>query len=570
MWKSSLWLWPLMACNDGLSVALSDVESLRVEPAEIALTTTDGQPATTTFTAIATLKDGEEFPLDLVSWSSSNLSAGNIDSEGAFASVDTNGGITTVEANHLGITAEATVTVVYTTNVFEDGLGEAVADAFAAATPEDDDGLLVTYPLEGVTVPRNLTGLLFAWTDPSSADIYRVRFRSDITDVSVYLTSVQWEATRSLWEIISASNKQGTVEVSVEAGMWDGSSLSSVRKGPELLMTVNRLDARGSIFYWETANESIMRIPFGSTTADVFWGSEDSNGRCSGCHTLIESPDSNTDDAIMVITHDGVDGRFSILDVTDPDDPFLTVEPDDNNRLTFQTASPDNRYLLGTNGPRATVYEAQTGQPIKTIEFDDPITHPSWSPDGATIVLVHTVPEIDGQSFSIRSDMNFERGEIVEYTWNEDELTLSDPRVLKAKDPQYNYYYPAYSPDSEWIAYNRSQIGAYASADAEVWLMSRDGSIDIRLDNANGEGDLQNSYPRWGPLPDDEILWLAFSSRRDHPLVNEDSPVLLPQIWVAAIDPSLAEAGEDPSSAPFWLPGQDTQSDNHLPLWWSR
>ena len=67
-------------------------------------------------------------------------------------------------------------------------------------------------------------------------------------------------------------------------------------------------------------------------------------------------------------------------------------------------------------------------------------------------------------------------------------LTLENEVVLKARDSMYNFYYPAYSPDGDWIVYNRSQndfprtdghFGCYAAPDAEVWLMSRDGSIDI-------------------------------------------------------------------------------------------
>ena len=98
--------------------------------------------------------------------------------------------------------------------------------------------------------------------------------------------------------------------------------------------------------------------------------------------------------------------------------------------------------------------------------------------------------------------------------------------------------------------------------------MRRDGSDWVRLQAANGQGELKNSFPRWGPLPDDDVLWLAFSSVRPYtvdPSFNE-----LPQIWITAIDPNKVESGEDPSSAPFWLPGQETQSDNHLPVWWSK
>ena len=80
--------------------------------------------------------------------------------------------------------------------------------------------------------------------------------------------------------------------------------------------------------------------------------------------------------------------------------------------------------------------------------------------------------------------------------------------------------------------------------------MSRDGSIDIRLDNANGTGNLQNSYPRWGPFQ------MMRYSGWPFPLVVAIrlNPTNLPQIWIVGIDPSKAFNGEDPSSSPIWLP----------------
>ena len=85
------------------------------------------------------------------------------------------------------------------------------------------------------------------------------------------------------------------------------------------------------------------------------------------------------------------------------------------------------------------------------------------------------------------------------------------------------------------------------------------------------------------PALDDDILWLAFSSRRDYPIASPgyDDEVLYteaydhmgmydsnndgeitedeltsptdPQIWIVGINPELAMDGEDPSSSPIWF-----------------
>ncbi|MDG1484553.1 MAG: hypothetical protein P8R54_33510 [Myxococcota bacterium] len=553
----------LSCSGGGGNGATSDIATIRVEPAVLELTVTNGEPGVAEFTAIAELLSGGEAPLDLVSWSISNLSSGTITSDGAFTSVDTNGGITEIIASHDGIEGAATVAVVYKTNIFEDGLSESIAEAFEAASVQSVDTLIMDYPLDQVTVPRNLTGLSFIWTDETgtAAPAYRIRFRSDITDISVYTTETLWPSTQTLWELISAANKRGEVEVTIEAASWDGGSLGDVWQGLPSTLTVNRLDARGSVLYWATSDEAILRIPFGSTDSELFW---EGDNECTGCHALVQTDDGAGD--TMVVTHGGVDGRFSVIDVAEPSIPEQIVGTSDSNRMTFKTVSPDGQFILGTNNQTATLYELRSGNRIKDFQFDDRVTHPDWSPDGETILMVLAKRTISGQNFIINSDMEFERGEIIEVDWDADAQSLGDMRVLKAADTAVSFYYPAYSPDGEWIAYNRSTITSYAAVDAELWLMSRDGSTDIRLKNANGTGDLQNSYPRWGPLPDDDVLWLAFSSRRTYAV----QPNAMPQIWVAAILPELAESGDDPSSAPFWLPGQDPTSDNHLPVWWAQ
>jgi WD40 repeat protein len=541
----------------------SDIANIRVEPEVLELTVTDGEPGVAVFTAYAELLSGGEAPLELVSWSISNLSSGTISSDGAFTSVDTNGGITEIIATHDGIEGAATVSVVYKTNIFEDELDEAVAAAFEASSPQAVETLTVDYPLDQVTVPRNLSGLSFVWTDETgiSDSVYRIRFQSDITDISVYTIGQTWQATRSLWEMISAANKRGEVEVTIESAAWNGADLGDVSQGPANTLTVNRLDARGSVLYWSTPDEAIFRIPFGETEAESFW---EGDGQCTGCHALVETEDGAND--TMVVTHGGVDGRFSVVDVSDPSAPEKIVSENDQNRLTFKTVDPTGQYILGTNQKTATLYELRSGNKIKEFQFNDRVSHPDWSPDGDSIAMVFVKDDIDGQRFGISSDMEFERGEIVEVAWDAGAQELGEVTVLKEADAAVSFYYPAYSPDGDWIAYNRSTTTSYAAQDAELWLMSRDGSIDVRLKNANGIGDQQNSYPRWGPLPDDDVLWLAFSSKRTYAV----DPGEMPQIWVAAIQPSLAEKDEDPSSSPFWLPGQEVNSDNHLPVWWAQ
>jgi hypothetical protein len=543
----------LLACDGfGGGTSPTDVVAVTVEPAQATLVVTDGVFEQVQFSAQAELRNGDVLPLELVSWASSNLSAGQVDADGLFTSVDTNGGVTTVSASHLGIQGDATITVIYTLDVFEEGTDAAMAAAFAASEPADG-GPEMVYPPDGVAVPRNLEGLGFRW-DNLGSDVYRVRLRSEITDISVYITQATWISDSALWQLISASNRGGQVEVTVESASWDGATLSNHTAGGPLELVVNRLDARGSLYYWAADQEGIMRIPFGETDAQVFWRGREGRA-CVGCHDVTQVDGQDR----MVVTHDGINGVFSLVDISNPDNPKELYGPRDNERFTFKTVSPDGSLIMGSVLGELVLYDTETGGFIKNLTppGDGYYVQPSWSPDGDAVVMVQV-------SEGSKQDFFFEKGELVLFEWDAETKTLGDSFTLVERG-DLNNYYPAFSPDGGWIAFNRAPGPAYANPRAALWLVSVDGSTLISLDTANGDGEfMQNSYPRWGPLPDDDVLWLAYSSKRSYPINDRGQP----QIWVTAIDERLAEQGEDPSSAPFWLPGQTAGSDNHLPVWW--
>lgn len=535
-------------------ITSADISAIRVEPSVLELTTRPGQPAEARFTAYATLYEPlrsgeEEIPLELVSWESSSPAAGEVDSEGIFTSVDTNGGVTEVSANHLGIEGSATVTVVFQDYLLEGDAPESAANAFAGADAAEGDSPAIRYPFSGARVPRNLEGLTFLWDAPSGHDLFRLHFQSDLADISIYTTEPTWSSSSDVWAQIASSNRGGAITVTLESGAWSGGQLTDARRGPPIDMVVNRLDARGSVLYWSTRDEAIMRIPLGQPETELYW--KDPNGECVGCHTMNEAED------LMLVTHNGWNGTFSIIDVYDFEEPEKIIVPRDDSRATFSDFHPDGRFTAGVSMGQLELFATDDGVSIMQVPTEHPFTMPDWSPSGDALVGVH----VRG---TMNNDAEFHQGEIVEYPW--DGEAFGSPRTLAYQDASENLYTPAYSPDGDWIAYVRAAEGdSHTNRDSELWLMSRDGSSHMMLATAMGDG-VQQGYPRWAPLPDDDVLWLAWSAIRDYP--PDSRAVKQPQIWVTAIDTAIAAQGEDPSSPPFWLPGQDASSDNHLPYWW--
>ena len=98
--------------------------------------------------------------------------------------------------------------------------------------------------------------------------------------------------------------------------------------------------------------------------------------------------------------------------------------------------------------------------------------------------------------------------------------------------------------------------------------MNRDGGDVRRLTAASGgPTGVDNFQPRFSPFTAGGYYWLSFLSRRDYGNASVGTRGSgFQQIWVTAVRVG-AGAGEDPSSVPYWLPGQNTTSRNISAYW---
>jgi Tol biopolymer transport system component len=283
--------------------------------------------------------------------------------------------------------------------------------------------------------------------------------------------------------------------------------------------------------------KGFVQIPFGGT-ATPYLTQADTGHECQGCHAVSKT-------GLIAYTYDGDSGALALKRVDDKTD----VNPNAGIG-NFKTFSPDGKYLLATDRGRLQLLDGATGAYLGDVRNQGDVTQPDWSPDG-TIVAVTMF-------MGTPADSNYAPTDIAVMDVIGDGQ-FSEPRILVDVTPPWRAYYPAWSPDGKWLAYN-----LYSDPDAELWVIDRDGlRPPVRLDAANQAVPQSDSWPRWGPLPDDEVLWLAFSSVRPYGYVVS----AIPQIWVAGFDPGRAEQGLDPTWPAFWLPGQDPTTANHIPLW---
>jgi hypothetical protein len=144
-----------------------------------------------------------------------------------------------------------------------------------------------------------------------------------------------------------------------------------------------------------------------------------------------------------------------------------------------------------------------------------------------------------------------------------------------ASDPAYNEYYPAYSPDDQFVAFNRVPVNhsMYNTPEAEVYVVPSGGGTATRLlgndpaqcTNVKSPG-AQNTWPKWAPTAvksnvDGKIYyWVIFSSSRS-PLASGKE-----QLYVSAVvvDPNTNQVSTYPA---IYLWNQSPMVNNLIPAW---
>jgi hypothetical protein len=355
-------------------------------------------------------------------------------------------------------------------------------------------------------------------------------------------------------------------------------------------------DVRGGIYYWKAAGgaggSAIMRFDFGSTTqtaAERFAGPEKAGGKCVGCHAL------SRDGTKMVAPAGGWDVEGMLLLDTATGSSMGSPAPS-----AFASWNPDgSRYVgvfayQGTSSYDLLMFDGSSGARLGIIDIgataDRAATHPDWSPDGSRIVYTRTGKAYDG---GVNNQRFFRAGiQMVEDTGND---TWSAPVQLVASEAGVNNYYPSFAPGGQLVAFNRSicpsgdahkDCNGDSDPSASIYVMKPEaGATIIPLARANAAGPtdpgsaLTSSWPRWAPFvfqrtqdPDTRLVWITFSSTRRFGLRSPPSGTSTESVsgsllWMAAVDPDQAAAGDDPSFPAFCLPFQDLDTSNHIAQW---
>jgi hypothetical protein len=459
-------------------------------------------------------------------------------------------------------------------------------DLFASGTEDPARAPTLVYPAEGVTMPRNIGDFEAHWTDANN-DVFEVSLQSEFADIRVYVAGgngagggprPSWFAfTPTEWSYAVAS--QNTVNYQVRG--ISTAMPGVIGSAPARIVRLTNEAMEGGVYYWAAAGADygIFRhdVAKPGQPAEAFMTYQSTGGKCVACHAL------SRDGTQMAITYDGGNGRATIVDVaTATAQPVPATPGEDATRWNFATLFPDGSRMLtvfqGTIHVRSTADQS----PVATMPAASYATHPDLSADMTKLVYVRPT--------TVNSDWSFSGGSIYWRTFDPATNTFGEEVPLVTGSG--NNFYPSWSPDGQWVLFNRSvnNGNAYNNAEASLWVVKADGStppVELTAFNAVAGG-LTNSWGRWAPFQQsvgttsEPIYWVTVSSKRDFGVrrinstqadlngngTNEDEKT--PQIWMSPFYTTRAGAAQDPTTPAFRLPFQNLTSNNHIAQWTER
>ena len=494
--------------------------------------------------------DGTTTPAEGIEWALQDGFGGNVSADGLVTMPWNHGGPMVVEAWLDSLVGTCVLDLHMTMPVDLTGdaaLAAAVDAALGSASLDDACGPPVLYPETDSALPRNWAPWNVQWA-PTAANVYVVTMENEWVDAAFVTSGTALVPTVEEWRGLTDTWSGSTLTTRVYGGTWDGAAFTDplCAAAAPTTATLSAAGLDGQIFYWAAAASGVFRLTMGAA-APTQWADETTTGWCVGCHT------SNHDNPSRMAMNYGGGDQWVV--VTDVEQGLGDVMPPQARPGNFTALDPSGRWLIRSFQGALYLDDLDQGINIGTLPTAGHATHPNWSADGLSLVYA----SCDGSNSADWHQFNCSLRTLDRV----DVSQFGNDQLLVAGGSGVSNYYPSYSPDGAWIAFNRAyDEDTYDAGSAELWLIDANGGAPIELANGNFAAGMGNSWPRWGEQHDD-FAWLAFASRRSYGAVTTNTP----QVWLVGLDVDLMGSSVDPSHAAVWLPGQDPTIGNHTPAW---
>ena len=449
-------------------------------------------------------------------------------------------------------------------------------------------GPCLVEPEVGTLYPQNWLRPRFSWLPTGTENLFEIRLHTanETNDLVVYTASATWTMPAAMWAELATHIVDQPITVTVRGATYDSTTMM-LTSGPELGssgdIAVAPAPAPGAIVYWTTSAGTLLRgFHIGEETVhDIMKPSDDaSTTACIGCHTS---------------TPDGTYVAYSASQVAGNGDPaMLGLLSSDGNktRPAFLTASAQTLMArMGQELPsfsklhwQAGDHTALTMYPVAgkfeitwtDLEASSTAQGTGWgvlartgdTNGAAYATFARTTDELlYVSSPSVQSGVTVTHGDLMTVPYNARAGGAAAP-VSGAATTTYNEYYPTWSPDDRFLAFNRVPDGqsSYANTQAEVFVIPSSGGTPVRLAandppacSGKTSPGIENSWPKWAPDTTDaggkRYYWLTFSSLRTGGI---------PQLFVTPV----VDDGTTVHSYPaLYLWNQPAADHNHTPAW---
>lgn len=542
-----------------------EIVSIAITPADPVIEVLNGAiPPATTFQVVGTTAKGGTVPIGTAKWSFDRPDVGTLaPASGSFSATGLVGGKGTVSVAAAGLTATTSVTVkLHDTS--DPGSVDASIKAQLASATTPDPAMALVYPYDGTVFPRGLTGPVVQWNGGGSADVYYVHLTSDTFEYEEWNTvppPSRWSFPTvpiDVWSKLTQST-EGAVQLAVQR--FDGSqAYAPVTE----TWTIANANLAGSVYYWEVNSGNVVKLKIGDSAPQDFL-QKPPGATCVACHSVSKKGQT------LVASFNGSASPWGTFDTSGSSIFVYGTDANDGpNGSGFQAITPDGAYVLWGQErqyPYLSLSPSNAGTELAQLNPGGGFpVHPAWSGDGTKI------------AFAVRTDGNW-------LDFNDSTLWITDvdvasatfagtKQIVAADAGRPTVTFPTFSPDSQWIAFERSTQARSRGAQSDVWLTSIDGATQIALDATNRTGILtgpeaSSTYePTFMPVAAGGYFWLVVVAERTYGnvLTGTDPTTRNKQLWVSAIDAN-PQAGKDPSHPAFWLPGQQTDNNNMRGEW---
>jgi hypothetical protein len=584
--------------------------SVEVQPANMTLTVR-GQPVNLDFTLVGRYSNGMTRVIPLGAWRSTTTDLGDINAAtGRFTANGLVGGTTRIEvslpredASTLQAATNLTVQFERETYATPDGgvtpPPSSVTDRFTG-TPANDPAQRVTlrYPPASTVMPQNVAPPDVQWEGGAQGDIYRVTLSKPHAQVRGYVTHsgagfrYDWVVDTAGWRALAESETMAPIRLVVDRAHSGG-----VAAGAPIEFRLARGSLAGVIYYWDLRNGKILRIVDDSARREDFMPNPPrapsgrvpaSDERCVACHAV------SRDGRYMAAEMWEGQGPSTVFDLTrdlsgNPA-PTRFAPAYEGARWVYATWNPDSTRLLVNLLGGLELRDPSTGAMLPVRGGSLPTgnsVQPAWSPDGRTVAYVS---DYAGPR-PVTNPMETDPGPTAFAASNLSSFPVTGTdafgasRVLVrgsslASQPEGGnaIAYPSWTPDGRWMSF---QHGPFSESDIEpapgqarrrfagaVYLVGPDGTNPTRMTLASGGGaEADSFFPNFSPFNQGGYYWILFFSRRDYGNAQAGTRGTgRRQLWVSAVS-NNPTPGTDPSSVPYWLPGQDVRNDNVSGFW---